>query len=57
MQKAPTENEPKLNRTIQMRIGRGLRDMYGALATEPVPDRLLGLLMQLEDRVAGKRAA
>jgi hypothetical protein len=57
MQQAQFPNGPKLNRTIQLKIGRGLRDMYAGLAAEPVPDRLRGLLEQLEDRAPVKRAA
>jgi hypothetical protein len=57
MQKAQTNNEPKLNRSIQRRIGYELREMYSALASEPIPDRLLCLLMELEDEVPRKRAA
>ena len=57
MPKAQTNNGPKLNRTIQLRIGHGLREMYGTLASEPVPDRLLDLLMELEDKAPRKRAA
>lgn len=57
MPKAQTDHGPKLNRTTQLRIGRGLREMYSALAREPVPDRLVRLLMQLEDTVPRKRAA
>ena len=57
MQNAQTNNEPKLNRNIQRRIGYELREMYSALASEPVPDRLLCVLMELEDKVPRKRAA
>jgi hypothetical protein len=55
--KAQTKNGPKLNRSIQRRIGYELREMYSALAGEPVPDRLLCILMELEDEVPRKRAA
>ena len=57
MPKAQTDDGPKLNRTIQLRIGRGLREMYSALESEPVPDRLVRLVMELEEQVPRKRAA
>jgi hypothetical protein len=57
MQNPQPENGPSLNRTIQLKIGRGLREMYDGLTAEPVPDRLAGLLAQLEDRAALKRSA
>jgi hypothetical protein len=57
MQKPKLESGPKLNRTIQLKIGRGLREMYAGLAAEPVPDRLRGLVIQLQDKVPRRRAA
>jgi hypothetical protein len=51
------QNGPKLNRAIQLKMGRGLREMYDALATEPIPHRILSVLLRLEDQVPRKRAA
>jgi hypothetical protein len=40
--------DPKLDRTIQTRIGDQLRSMYDGLMEQPVPDRFKDLLAQLE---------
>ena len=37
-----------LNRSIQDQIGSRLRAMYDGLKTEPVPDRILDLLSDME---------
>jgi hypothetical protein len=39
---------PKLDRAIQDRIGRELRAMYAGLVTQPVPDRLLVQIYNLQ---------
>jgi hypothetical protein len=57
MQNSKPGSGPKLDRTIQLKIGRGLREMYDGLAAGPVPDRLVGLLAQLGERTPTKRAA
>ena len=41
-------SEPALDRAIQSRIGDQLRAMYDQLAEQPVPDRFLELLGQLD---------
>lgn len=38
---------PVLDRVIQARIGDKLRAMYGELAEQPVPDRLVAILDRL----------
>jgi hypothetical protein len=48
---------PKLDRNAQQRIGKGLKQMYGNLAAAPIPDRLLGLLAQLDDKSSAKGLA
>jgi hypothetical protein len=45
--------EPALEPLLQAHIGKQLREMYGAMTREPVPDRFRLLLEQLE---AGERA-
>ncbi len=37
-----------LDRTVQAQIGRLLRDVFADVADEPVPDRFITLLAQLE---------
>ncbi|HWE17368.1 MAG TPA: NepR family anti-sigma factor [Hyphomicrobiaceae bacterium] len=37
-----------LDRTVQAQIGRLLRDVFADVADEPVPDRFVTLLAQLE---------
>jgi Anti-sigma factor NepR len=41
-------SDPKLDRTIQTRIGDQLRAMYDDLVQQPVPDRFADLLARLE---------
>jgi hypothetical protein len=40
-------SSPALDRVIQARIGDKLRAMYGELAEQPVPDRLVAILDRL----------
>lgn len=44
----------KVDPTVQGQIGARLRDMYDHVLSEPVPDRFLTLLKQLEDRDGDK---
>jgi hypothetical protein len=37
-----------LDRTVQAQIGRLLRDVFADVADEPVPDRFIALLAQLD---------
>jgi hypothetical protein len=37
-----------LDRTVQAQIGRLLRDVFADVAAEPVPERFITLLAQLE---------
>jgi hypothetical protein len=39
-----------LDRTVQAQIGRLLRDVFADVAGEPVPERFITLLAQLETR-------
>jgi hypothetical protein len=56
MLQAQLKSGPKLDRTSQQRIGQGLKHMYEELAQAPVPERLLALLAQLNDKASPKRA-
>jgi hypothetical protein len=48
-QPQPTDQTPAmLDRTVQAQIGRLLRDVFADVADEPVPDRFVTLLAQLE---------
>jgi hypothetical protein len=42
------ESDPKVAPEIQDAIGQGLRAMYESLKAEPLPDRFVQLLMQLD---------
>lgn len=42
--------EPTLPRPVQDALGERLRSMYEAIKAEPVPDRLVTLLQQIEQR-------
>jgi hypothetical protein len=37
-----------LDRTVQAQIGRMLRDVFAGVAADPVPDRFITLLAELE---------
>ena len=39
---------PQLHQGLQDRIGRDLRALYGQLLCEPIPDRLIDLVEQLD---------
>jgi hypothetical protein len=45
----PQEPDPRVAPEIQDAIGQGLRAMYETLKAEPLPDRLVQLLKQLDD--------
>jgi hypothetical protein len=46
-----TESPPAmLDRTVQAQIGRLLRDVFAGVAEEPVPDRFIRLLAELESK-------
>lgn len=47
-------SEGALEPELQAHIGRQLRAMYNEVVNEPVPDRLLLLLQDLERKQAGK---
>jgi Anti-sigma factor NepR len=57
MLQARPKSGPKLDRTSQQQIGQGLKRMYEGLVQTPVPDRLLGLLAQLDEKLPAKRTA
>lgn len=45
----PSERKPAmLDRTVQAQIGRMLREHFAGVAGEPVPDRFVALLAELE---------
>jgi hypothetical protein len=46
-----TERPPAmLDRSVQAQIGRLLRDVFAGVAQEPVPDRFITLLAELESK-------
>ena len=44
------QQQPSIPRPVQDALGERLRTMYDAIKAEPVPDRLLALLQQIEQR-------
>jgi hypothetical protein len=46
--KVPEKPGSKLERLVQIEIGRALRDAYADVAEEPVPERFVRLLEALE---------
>jgi hypothetical protein len=48
----PATKEAGLESDIQAHLGRQLRAMYDEVAAQPVPDRFLKLLQQLEKKTA-----
>jgi len=53
-QKLSRSETPKLDTNVQAHLGSELRELYRAMLREPVPERFLELLDQLEGR-KGKR--
>jgi hypothetical protein len=49
------ENRAAITRPVQDALGERLRSMYGDLRAEPVPDRLLDLLRQVDDQCPSDR--
>lgn len=50
---APPEKEgPTVSAEMQVLIGRQLRAVYDDIATQPVPNRFVELLMQLDSKLA-----
>jgi hypothetical protein len=47
-QTSPQDSDPKVAPEIKDAIGQGLRAMYESLKAEPLPDRLVQLLKQLD---------
>jgi Anti-sigma factor NepR len=50
----PPQGEPAIDRAVQERFGALLRSMYDERKAEPIPDRLLDLLKQLDKRGSGR---
>ncbi|WP_114185342.1 NepR family anti-sigma factor [Microvirga aerophila] len=48
IQTSPQASDPKVAPEIKDAIGQGLRAMYESLKAEPLPDRLVQLLKQLD---------
>jgi hypothetical protein len=48
----PATKEGGLESDIQAHLGRQLRAIYDEVAAQPVPDRFLKLLQQLEQKTA-----
>ena len=44
----PRSSDPMVSPAVQAKIGEQLRGLYDDIKSEPVPDRLLALLQQLE---------
>lgn len=49
-QAKPHEGTPGIDAEVQAHIGRQLRAVYDAVANEPVPDRFLRLLRELDKK-------
>jgi hypothetical protein len=52
-QRPPHDRKPPrgmLDRSLQAQLGRQLRSIYSDIASEPVPERFVKLLEELEDR-------
>ncbi|NJL09009.1 MAG: hypothetical protein HC900_12800 [Methylacidiphilales bacterium] len=47
---------PRLDRNAQARLGEQLRAMYDDLLQQPIPDRFVELLKNLDDVEKGKTA-
>ena len=52
---APPGAGPQIDSRIQHEIGKHLRAHYDDLVSEPVPDKFMELLEQLEQSVTRKR--
>ncbi len=48
----PEQPQPTITRPVQDALGERLRTMYDTIKAEPVPDRLLALLQQIDGRSA-----
>jgi hypothetical protein len=48
----PASKEAGLESDIQAHLGRHLRAIYNEVAAQPVPDRFVKLLQQLEQKTA-----
>ncbi len=48
----PEQPQPMITRPVQDALGERLRTMYDTIKAEPVPDRLLALLQQIDGRSA-----
>ena len=44
------QQEPMIPRLVQDALGERLRAMYDIIRADPVPDRLLALLQQIDQR-------
>ncbi len=44
----PRQADPMVSPAVQAKIGEQLRGLYDDIKSEPIPDRLLALLQQLE---------
>ncbi len=51
----PPRSKPTLSPEIQSKIGDQLRTMYEDLKAEPIPDRFVELLKQLDKPQSGDR--
>jgi hypothetical protein len=50
-----SEDGPRIDSRIQHEIGKHLRAHYEGVVNEPVPDRIMELLEQLEQSVTRKK--
>jgi hypothetical protein len=51
---APDRKPAMLDRTVQAQIGRMLREHFAGVAGEPVPERFVALLAELEAKEASR---
>ncbi|WP_342642682.1 NepR family anti-sigma factor [Rhodoligotrophos ferricapiens] len=47
------QNNPVVDKKIQERLGRQLKALYEDVVKQPIPDRLLNLMAQLEAQKKG----
>ncbi|MDR3375662.1 MAG: NepR family anti-sigma factor [Ancalomicrobiaceae bacterium] len=55
-QKQTIFDQPVMGPRIQLHLGEQLRQFYSSIASEPVPQRFLALLEEMEHRERSRRA-
>ena len=54
--KQTTPDKPALGQAVQSHLGEQLRQFYSSIATEPVPERFVSLLDEMERQERSRRA-